>query len=107
MVERSAATIYGVGLYDRGDPDRDPGFLRRIARISGGESYLPAPAEILNVCQRIAKEIRSRYTLGYLATPHREAGALRSIEVRARDSRYRKLGVLTRSSYRYDEIEFP
>ena len=35
MIEASRASIYTVGLYDRDDPDANPGILRRIAAVSG------------------------------------------------------------------------
>src|SRR5271154_5737439 len=80
LVERSIATIYTIGLFDLDDPDRDPGILRQLARISGGEAYFPASAsEMVPVCRNIAKEIRTRYTIGYLPKPSNGASALRHI----------------------------
>ncbi|MFN0164928.1 MAG: VWA domain-containing protein [Bryobacteraceae bacterium] len=104
MVERSPATIYPIGLYEEGDPDRDPGFLRWLAKTSGGEIYLPSgPEELAGVCRRVAREIRTRYTIGYIPAVHRRTGSLRRIRVRVRDPGQRKLTVHTRSGYRYDE----
>ncbi len=104
MVERSPATLYAIGLYEEGDPDRDPGFLRRISRTSGGEIYLPSGTkELLSVCHRIAREIRTRYTIGYIPEARQRTAPFRRIQVRARDSRHAKLMVQTRSGYRYDD----
>lgn len=103
MVERSAATIYGIGLYDPEDPDHDPGFLRRLAKVSGGETFLPAsPSDMVNACQRIAKEIRTRYTVGYVPKAGRETDKSRNIQVRVRDLAHGDLNVRTRRGYRYD-----
>ena len=67
FIEESAATVYTVGIFDPDDPDRNPGVLKRIASVSGGECFLPGELEpILPICQKIAKDIRSRYTIGYL-----------------------------------------
>jgi len=67
LVESSIATIYAVGLFEEDDPDRDPGILQKLAQISGGEAYFPLdPTAMVPVCTRIAKEIRSRYTIGYI-----------------------------------------
>lgn len=101
MVERSPATLYAIGLYEEGDPDRDPGFLRRISRTSGGEVFLPSGTEeLLSVCRRIAREIRTRYTIGYIPGSHERTAPFRRIQVRAHDARHGKLTVRTRSGYR-------
>jgi len=103
-VERSAATIYAIGLYDPEDPDSDPGFLRRIAKLSGGETYLPAnSSDMLGVCRRIAREIRTRYTMGYVPQARRGPERFRNIQVRASDLEHGKLNIRTRSGYKYDE----
>jgi len=100
-VEAGAATIYAVGLYDEEEAEHDTGFLRRLANISGGEAYFPSSAEELApLCRRIAKEIRTRYTIGYV--PH-SGKPLRSIEVRA-TADHHHLKTRARSHYRYDEI---
>ena len=44
MVRESRATIYTIGIFDEDDPDRNPGLLRRLAQVSGGESYFPETA---------------------------------------------------------------
>jgi Ca-activated chloride channel homolog len=100
-VEKSTATIYTIGLYNQGDPDRDPGFLRRIAKLSGGEGFLPpSPEQVLALCRQIAKEIRTRYTVGYVPEERGRTSGMRRIEVRARHPRLGRLTVRTRSGYR-------
>jgi VWFA-related protein len=102
MVETSEATIHTIGLYDEGDRDRDPGLLRELSAISGGEAYFPKnSAVMIPVCSRIAKDIRSRYTIGYIPAPQNGAG-LRRIRVRVSAPGYDKLTALTRGSYLYD-----
>lgn len=105
MVESEIATIYTIGLYDADDPDHDPGFLRRLAKISGGEAYFPASSpELAPLCRRIAREIRTRYTIGYF--PARGgAKSVRHIRVHVASPGHGKLKVRARSSYRYDEGE--
>jgi Ca-activated chloride channel homolog len=108
MVERSIATIYTIGLFEPDDPDRDPGVLQKLARISGGEAYLPtSPAEMVPVCRRIAKDIRTRYTIGYHPEEGNGSNALRHLTVRVSAPGHARLETRTRSSYRYDEIESP
>jgi Ca-activated chloride channel homolog len=105
MVEKSIATIYTIGIYDTDDPDRAPGILRELARNSGGEAYFPAdPAEMVPVCRRIAKDMRARYTMGYLPQAENGAGSVRHIRVHATAPGGAKLVARTRSSYRYENV---
>ena len=104
LIEESAATIYTVGISDPEDPDRNPGVLKRIASVSGGECFLPGELDpILPICQKIAKDIRSRYTIGYLPLRTNDKGADRKIRVAATSPEYKKLIVRTRTSYRLPE----
>ena len=55
LVRESRATIYTIGIFDGDDPDRNPRLLRRLARVSGGESFFPGQLpEIIGICQKIA-----------------------------------------------------
>ena len=95
----SVATIYTVGVFDEEDPDKNPGVLNRLAHVSGGNAYFPQKLdEIASICRDIAKDIRTRYTIGYIP----EAGSRtseRHIKVEARSGNSQKLIVRTRSSY--------
>jgi Ca-activated chloride channel family protein len=104
LIEESAATIYTVGIFDPGDPDANPGILKHISSVSGGECFLPGELEpILPICQRIAKDIRSRYTIGYLPVRTSDKAADRKIHVKASSPDYKKLIVRTRTLYRLPE----
>jgi Ca-activated chloride channel family protein len=105
-VERSIATLYTIGLFDADDPDQDPGILRQLARISGGEAYFPADSlGMVPVCRRIAQDIRTRYTIGYLPEGGNNRRASRRIRVRVSAPGHAKLFARTRDSYRYDQVE--
>jgi VWFA-related protein len=70
---RSNVTIYTIGLFDPGAPDTNPDVLKKLAETTGGERYLPkSPGPLLAACERIAREIRSGYTLGFVP-PDRDA----------------------------------
>jgi len=102
MVERNLATIYTIGLFDTGDMDRDPGILKKLARLSGGVAYFPETAdELTDVCRAIAKDIRTRYTVGY--APQAAGGPLRRIHVRVSAPGRTGLIARTRIGYRYEE----
>ena len=104
-VERSLATIYTIGLFSPGDPDRDPGLLKELARTSGGEAYFPADlSNLAAICGGIAREIRSRYTIGY-TPPAGTYGVLRHIRVYVSAPRNPGLIARTRTSYRYEPVE--
>jgi Ca-activated chloride channel family protein len=102
----STATIYTVGLFDTDDPDRDPGLLRQLAKISGGEAYFPeTPQEMVPTCRRIAKDIRARYTVGYVPVAGNRENDIRNIRVGASRQDHARLIARTRISYRYDQID--
>jgi Ca-activated chloride channel homolog len=93
----SNATIYTIGVFDRDDPDRNPGVLKTLARTTGGERFLPeSGGPLISACERIAREIRSGYTIGY-APPDRD-GAYHRLRVQV-DAGDRRLEIRTRPGY--------
>jgi Ca-activated chloride channel family protein len=99
MAEQSSAIIYAVGISDDEDPDRNPGALRRLARVTGGEALFPRQLnDLVAACERIAREIRNQYTLGYISTNVERSDAFRSLSVVARAGR-KKLLVRARAGY--------
>lgn len=104
LIQESITTIYTVGIYDPEDPDRNPSILKRMAKISGGECFLPTELhDIVPICQKIAKDIRNRYTIGYTPVRTDNKAALRKIRVVASAADREKLIVRTRSSYHLPE----
>jgi Ca-activated chloride channel homolog len=100
----STATIYTIGIYDEDDPEKNEGVLKKLAHVSGGVFYHPQTlAEIVPVCRRIAKDIRTRYTIGY--EPSTEGKHDRHIKVEAWSPEHQKLVVRTRTSYMFPEPE--
>jgi VWFA-related protein len=100
MADRSGAIIYTIGVFDKDDPDRDPGVLRRLAKATGGEAFLPEKfSEVVAICERIARDIRHQYTIGYVPTNLTRDGAYRAIRVLARTKNHHRLSVRTRTGY--------
>ena len=100
LVQESRATIYTVGIVDADDHDSNPRVLERIARVSGGESFLPGESDqIIPICEKIAKDIRNRYTIGYTPVRSGDRAALRKIHVVASAADRGRLLVRTRTSY--------
>jgi len=94
----SNAAIYTIGIYDADDMDKNPGVLKSLARTTGGERFLPrSPGELMTVCERIAREIRGGYTIGYV--PPTRDGAYHRIKVEIGPTPGRKLSVRTRPGY--------
>jgi Ca-activated chloride channel homolog len=99
-VVRSDAIIYTVGLFDEYDEDRNPGVLKRIASATGGEAFLPKEtSEVVEICERIAEDIRNQYTIGYLPSNQAFDGTYRTIRVTASGPHGAKLFVRTREGY--------
>jgi hypothetical protein len=89
-----------VGLFDPDDPDGHPEVLQRLAKVTGGESFRPAKSEeIIPICEKIAKDLRNRYTIGYFPAHSSDGAALRKIRLTAADPTRGKLIVQTRTSY--------
>jgi Ca-activated chloride channel homolog len=95
---QSNAAVYTIGVYEPEDLDKNPGVLKSLARATGGERFLPrSPGEMLKMCQLIAREIRSGYTIGYVP-PDRD-GAYHRVRVQVEPSAARRLNVRTRPGY--------
>jgi len=98
----SQATIYTIGIFDEDDPDRNPGVLRQLAKVSGGTAYFPNKLEeIVPICKQIAKEIRTRYTIGYI--PAVEGKKNRNIRVEVSAAGRGKLTARTRTNYLFTD----
>ena len=103
-VHESDATIYTVALIDPLTREGDPGLLRRLAQETGGESFRPRRVEqIGGAFERIAKDIRSAYTLAYTPTSASkvsdENARRRTVRVYVKPKDGRQLRVRTRDGY--------
>jgi VWFA-related protein len=96
----SGAAVYTVGIFDDEDPDRNPDVLRRLARATGGEAFFPGQLnEVVAICERIARDIRNQYTIGFVSDSPALPGAVHVIRTAAHTAGKGKLSVRTRSSY--------
>jgi Ca-activated chloride channel family protein len=100
LTGQPGAIIYTVGIFDDQDADRNPGVLKRLAKQTGGESFLPESlADVTPICERIARDIRNQYTIAYAPTNRKRDGAYRVIQVKASAPGYGRLSVRTRTGY--------
>lgn len=96
----SNVIAYAIGIFDPQSPDRNRGVLERLARVSGGDAFVPGySAGVVSACALIAREIRSQYTIGYQPANSARSGAYRRIRVSAAAPAHGKLTVRTRTGY--------
>jgi Ca-activated chloride channel homolog len=101
MVNQSNAVIYTMGIFDETDEDRNPRVLKQLSRASGGEAFFPKTLQgILPICERIARDVRSQYTITFVPTNRTQDGTYRAIDVKVRERPGgRPLSVITRAGY--------
>jgi Ca-activated chloride channel family protein len=98
---RRDVVIYTVGIYDPYDQDAKPKLLRELADATGGESFFPKTIdEVRPALERIARDIRSSYTIGYVPPAGEpSANGPRRIKVDLHAPDGRKLRIRARSAY--------
>ncbi len=100
MAKQSSAIIYVIGIFDEQDADRNPAVLRRFARETGGEAFFPESSkEITSICEEIARDIRTQYSLAYVPTIAKLDGSYRVLDIRASAPGHGHLSVRTRAGF--------
>jgi VWFA-related protein len=98
--EASNAVIYTIGLLDEHETDQNPGVLRRIAKVTGGEAYFPDTlAGAQRIFQDIARDLREQYTIGHTPPNPDQNKAYRRVQVKVVAPGKAKLLVRTRGGY--------
>jgi Ca-activated chloride channel family protein len=100
LAKRSEAIIYSIGLTDLLGRDQNPKVLKQFSRMTGGESFFPDQAsEIQEACERIGKDIRNQYTLGYRPSNTKLDGKYRRVQVTVSSPHHKHLVCRTREGY--------
>ena len=101
LAGKSSAVIYTIGIFQEEDPERNLGVLKRLAQATGGEAFLPEELDqVTPICERIARDIRHQYTIGYVPIKLTHDGAYHAIRVLARaEGHHDRLSVRTRTGY--------
>jgi VWFA-related protein len=100
MAGQSDAVLYTIGLLDESDPEQHFDVLKQLAKAAGGEAFLPQTLEdVVPICERIAQDIRSQYTLAYLPTNRKQDGSYRTVQVKTNAPERGRMSVRTRTGY--------
>jgi Ca-activated chloride channel family protein len=100
MTRRSNAVIYTISLYDEENSDRNTRILGSLSKASGGESFSPSSlSEIVELCRRIAKDIRNLYTISYKPSEGSRDGSYHTIKVEVKAPGQERLIVRSREGY--------
>jgi Ca-activated chloride channel homolog len=95
----SRATIYTIGIFDEDDKDKNPDVLKRLANLTGGVYYRPRKIdEVVEITRQISKDIRTRYTMGFVPQ-HTERAGKRGIKVQVSSPTGERLSARTRTHY--------
>src|SRR6195256_1373273 len=98
-------TIYTIGILgDEPGIKRAKRALQSLSDQTGGVAFFPKDlAEVDEISQEVARDIRNQYTLTYKPTNPRSNGGYRKVKVEARAPGYKDLQVRTRDGYFADE----
>ncbi|MGB8541883.1 MAG: VWA domain-containing protein [Candidatus Acidiferrales bacterium] len=100
MADQSNAEIYTIGAFDESDDDKNPGVLKHLATLTGGQFFAPAKlSDLPGICEKIARDIRSQYVLAYTPPNHAADSTFHKIQVSATGPHHSKLHVRTREGY--------
>jgi Ca-activated chloride channel homolog len=95
---RTNAVIYTVTIPDQYEKEDRPDVLRKLASVTGGEAFfLRSVSDITPTFQRIARDIRSGYIIGYV--PPSPAAGYHAIRVVVQPPDRRKVTVRARAGY--------
>jgi Ca-activated chloride channel family protein len=96
----SNTVIYAIALDDPLEHDANPRRLKQLAEASGGEAFRPRDiGDIDDAMERIARDIRSGYTIGYVPDNEARDGRVRRIRVIVRPPDGRPVSVRSRQGY--------
>ncbi|MBI4485361.1 MAG: VWA domain-containing protein [Acidobacteria bacterium] len=99
-VQQTDVVIYTIGLFDEYARDRNPRVLKELAAVTGGEAFLPGGIDgAAAVLQRIARDIRSIYLIGYESSNTARDGKFRQVRVTLQTPRGERLKIRTRPGY--------
>lgn len=98
--QSSNATIHAIGLLDPVDREASPRRLRALAAATGGTAHFPRGLDDVDEAfERIARDLRQGYTLGYVPDADAPDGRFRRLRVEVTPPDGRRVTVRTRAGY--------
>jgi VWFA-related protein len=80
--KRSRVAVYPVGLLSASGGQKAEDDLIKIAEASGGRAYFPSTVDEARAdMERVARDLREQYTLGYFPTNPSHSGGWRSVRI--------------------------
>jgi Ca-activated chloride channel homolog len=109
IAQQSDAAIYAIGIFSEDDRQHDKHMVRHSTRVltelaeaTGGAAYFPGDlSQVTPICEQVAQEIRSQYSIGYYPSNTSKDGTFRTVQVQLIEppKERGKLSVRTRSGY--------
>jgi Ca-activated chloride channel family protein len=94
--------MYAIGISDgwnNYEAEQGRELLRKLAALSGGNSFFPpSVSDLANICRIISLELKNQYVIGYRSTNTARDGEWRKLKVTAQERR-NKLTVRARQGY--------
>jgi Ca-activated chloride channel family protein len=106
LLKESDVVLYGIGILSGGDAGSSlgmegQGILDELANVSGGKAFFPrSPAEMDDIFEQIALELRHQYSIGYKPADFNNDGRWHRIKVKVTPPRgLPRLFVRSREGY--------
>jgi Ca-activated chloride channel family protein len=106
LLKESDVVLYGIGILGGGDAGSSlgmegQGILDELAGVSGGKAFFPrGPAEMDDIFEQIALELRHQYSIGYKPTNFSNDGRWHKVKVKVNPPRgLPRLFVRTKEGY--------
>jgi Ca-activated chloride channel family protein len=92
MLKETDVLIYAIGILDKGSPSEldvsGQAILDELASVSGGKAFFPnTGAEMNEIFERIAIELRHQYSIGYKPSNFTNNGSWHRIKVKVQPPR--------------------
>ena len=100
LAHQSRAIIYAIGLIGVLGEEENPRVLERLCKDTGGLAFFPRTSNMVTeISNRIARDLREQYTIGYVPDKKTNDGEFRQVIVKVSSPDRRTLHVRTRPGY--------
>lgn len=108
LAQKSQVSIYCIGLADA-DEEANPAVLRRLSKATGAIAFFPTSRQsVVEISQRIARDLREQYTLGFVPENTGSGDSFRQLSVKVTAPGRGKLQVRSRPGYfRAEQQQIP